>query len=67
MKKLSDIAASVVPPFQSCANCNSGWVNRGHGNVSRCPCWIAHQAKLWHARLRQENVSQQASSRTKER
>lgn len=53
MKKLSNVAASIVPPFEPCAQCDNGWVPlmkpRYLGEqigVVRCGCFLAHQQRI---------------------
>lgn len=58
MKKLSDIAASVVPPFQSCGNCSKdGWITHYGGRAAevqlKCSCW-----KLWWAKVQAATAKQ---------
>jgi hypothetical protein len=52
----------TVPPFEPCAQCRSGWIERtsaGGGFVAvRCQCWRLHQHKIADA------VRQQAAHRT---
>jgi hypothetical protein len=46
-RRLSDLQ-----PFQACAQCASGWVERevdGVPRMVRCACWQAHQQRLSQA------------------
>ena len=57
MKKLSDIASRLVPPFEPCANCSNGWLTHQQWVTTtervlastRCSCWKAHQSRIQQA------------------
>ena len=56
MKKVSDIASKLVPPWEPCAQCrdSAGWVRDGltrSNNVQfrRCPCVIAYRERIQQA------------------